>query len=269
MNNFQENIDERWEMIPSDFSITSKTFPFVFHHDYEKYKLYENSNKIVASKILLYQLSKYENLNYPIHVKIDPAFIKETDKGDSTIFTIMEFCEETDAVYMPNYFYQQIDVDMLLMSDNNIKFNIVNTQLEKATKITLKPFRSSFYQIPNPKQYLEIHMKRNYTVLRENQIISLIFKDTFLDFDITSLTSDSDCDNEEKENEKKFYSIIDTDIEVLFEQSYDYVEPATFHKVDTSQIKPKEQEPDSKEKKNPEQDSLNKRFPGKGNRLGD
>ena len=31
-------------------------------------------------------------------------------------------------------------------------------------------------------------MKRNYTVLRENQIISLIFKDTFLDFDITSLT---------------------------------------------------------------------------------
>ena len=89
---------------------------------------------------------------------------------------------------MPNNFYQQIDVDMLLMSDNNIKFNIVNTPLQKATKITLKPFRSSFYQIPNPKQYLEIHMKRNYTVLRENQIISLIFKDTFLDFDIVSLT---------------------------------------------------------------------------------
>ena len=79
MNNFQENIDDIWEMVPSDFSITSKTFPFVFHHDYEKYKLYENSNKIVASKILLYQLSKYENLVYPIHVKIDQAFIKETD----------------------------------------------------------------------------------------------------------------------------------------------------------------------------------------------
>ena len=228
-------------------------------------RLYENSNKIVASKILLYQLSKYENLNYPIHVKIDAAFIKETDKRDSTIFTIMEFCEETDAIYMPNYFYQQIDVDMLLMSDNNIKFNILNTKLEKATKITLKPFRSSFYQIPNPKQYLEIHMKRNYTVLRENQIISLIFKDTFLDFDITSLTSDSDCDNEDKENEKKFYSIIDTDIEVLFEQSYDYVEPATFHKVDTYQIKRKEPvaEPDR------EDNSGCKRFPGKGNRLGD
>lgn len=261
MNNFQENIDERWEMIPSDFSITSKTFPFVFHHNYEKYKLYENSNKIVASKILLYQLSKYENLVYPIHVKIDPAFIKETDKEDSTIFTIMDFCEETDAIYMPNNFYQQIDVDMLLMSDNNIKFNIVNTQLQKATKITLKPFRSSFYQIPNPKQYLEIHMKRNYTVLRENQIISLIFKDSFLDFDITSLTSGQ----EDEENEKKFYSIIDTDIEVNFEKSYDYVEPATFHKVDTSQIKPKEPETEPDR----EEDSLSKRFPGKGNRLGD
>ena len=282
MNNFQENIDDRWEMVPSDFNVTSKTFPFVFHHDYEKYKLYENSNKIIASKILLYQLSKYENLVYPIHVKIDQAFIKDTDKEDSTIFTIMDFCEETDAIYMPNNFYQQIDVDMLLMSDNNIKFNIVNTPLQKATKITLKPFRSSFYQIPNPKQYLEIHMKRNYTVLRENQIISLIFKDSFLDFDIVSLTGGEEAEEgggvaeeggeeaEGEENEKKFYSIIDTDIEVLFEKSYDYVEPATFHKVDTSQIKPKvpEEEPDSDEKQNHEEDSASKRFPGKGNRLG-
>ena len=274
MNNFQENINDRWEMMSSDFSITSKTFPFVFHHDYEKFKLYENSNKIVASKILLYKLSKYENLVYPIHVKIDPAFIKQTDKEDSTIFTIMDFCEETDAIYMPNNFYQQIDVDMLLMSDNNIKFNIVNTPLQKATKITLKPFRSSFYQIQNPKQYLEIHMKRNYTVLRENQIISLIFKDTFLDFDIVSLTGDGEdeaeaiAESEAEENKKEFYSIIDTDIEVLFEKSYDYVEPATFHKVDTSQIKPKEPDADSGEKQNLEEDTLSKRFPGKGNRLG-
>ena len=179
----------------------------------------------------------------------------------------MDFCEETDAIYMPNNFYQQIDVDMLLMSDNNIKFNIVNTPLQKATKITLKPFRSSFYQIPNPKQYLEIHMKRNYTVLRENQIISLIFKDTFLDFDIISLTGGDETEAEE--NKKRFYSIIDTDIEVNFEKSYDYVEPATFHKVDTSQIKPKEPAADSEEKQNREEDSLSKRFPGKGNRLGD
>lgn len=270
MNNFQENIDDRWEMMPSDFSITSKTFPFVFHYDYEKYKLYENSNKIIASKILLYKLSKYENLVYPIHVKIDPAFIKDTDKEDTTIFTIMDFCEETDAIYIPNNFYQLIDVDMLLMSDNNIKFNIVNTPLQKATKITLKPFRSSFYQIPNPKQYLEIHMKRNYTVLRENQIISLIFKDTFLEFDIVSLTGDDEAESGAAENKKEFYSIIDTDIEVLFEKSYDYVEPATFHKVDTRQIKPKNSEaaPDSEEKQNLEEDSSCKRFPGKGNRLG-
>ena len=108
-------------------------------------------------------------------------------------------------------------------------------------------------------------MKRNYTVLRENQIISLIFKDSFLDFDITSLTGDEEADVVDEENEKKFYSIIDTDIEVLFEQSYDYVEPATFHKVDTSQIKPKEPETET----DLEEDSASKRFPGKGNRLGD
>ena len=112
-------------------------------------------------------------------------------------------------------------------------------------------------------------MKRNYTVLRENQIISLIFKDSFLDFDITSLTGDGEeAEEGAEENKKEFYSIIDTDIEVLFEKSYDYVEPATFHKVDTSQIKPKEPDADSGEKQNPEEDTLSKRFPGKGNRLG-
>jgi len=260
MSNYQENINDKWEMIPSDFNVTSKTFPYVFHHDYEKYKLYENSNKIVASKILLYQLSKYDNLVYPIHVKIDHSFIKNENKQDTTIFTIMEFCEETDAMYIPNNFYQHIDVDMLLTSDNNIKFNIVNTPLEKATKITLKPFRSSFYQIPNPKQYLEIHMKRNYSVLRKNQIISLIFKDTFLDFDITDLTGEQS--EAEAEEEEKFYSIIDTDIEVEFQQSYDYVEPVSFPKVNTQQVKP-EEAPEEAHGEAP-----CKRFPGKGNRLG-
>ena len=48
--------------------------------------------------------------------------------------------EKKRMLYMPN-FYQQIDVDMLLMSDNNIKFNILNTKPVKV-KITLKPFRS-------------------------------------------------------------------------------------------------------------------------------
>ena len=68
MENFQPNIDEKWELIPDDFSITIKTFPLVFHHDYDKYVTYENGNKIIAPKSLLFSLSKYENLNYPIHL---------------------------------------------------------------------------------------------------------------------------------------------------------------------------------------------------------
>ena len=173
MSNYQDNINDIWEMAPQNFSITSKVFPYVFHHDYEKYRLFENSNKIVASKILLYQVSKYDNLIFPIHIQIDRDYIKNGNRDDSTIFTIMEFCEDTDAIYIPNNFYQNIDLDKLIESDNKVKFNIVNNQLKKATNITLKPFKSSFYQIPNPKQYLEIHLKRNYTVLKQNQIITL------------------------------------------------------------------------------------------------
>ena len=251
MSNYQDNINDIWEMAPQNFSITSKVFPYVFHHDYEKYRLFENSNKIVASKILLYQVSKYDNLIFPIHIQIDSDYIKNGNRADSTIFTIMEFCEDTDAIYIPNNFYQNIDLDKLIESDNKVKFNIVNNQLEKATNITLKPFKSSFYQIPNPKQYLEIHLKRNYTVLKQNQIISLIFKDTFLDFDITSLTGDG------ADTEQTYFSIIDTDLTVEFEKSYDYVEPASFTKAPI------------KKKENDDESDVNKRFPGKGNRLGD
>ena len=254
MENYQDNIDDKWEIIPNDFNVTYKTFPLVFHHDYDKYKLYENSNKIVAPKILLFHLSKYENLKYPIHLKITSEYLLENTQCDTTIFTIMDFNEDIDAIYIPNNFYQHIDLDKLIMTDNNVKFNIVNESLEKATKITLKPFKSSFYQISNPKQYLEIHLKRNYTVLRKGQIISLIFKDTFLDFDIVELSGESGESRESGE----FYSIIDTELEVEFQQSYDYVEPVSYPKA-TAVV--------NDESFNNENNS-DKRFPGKGNRLG-
>ena len=126
MSNYQDNINDVWEMAPQNFSITSKVFPYVFHYDYEKYRLFENSNKIVASKILLYQLSKYDNLIFPIHIQIDSDYIKNGNQDDSTIFTIMEFCEDTDAIYIPNNFLPEYENN--IESDNKVKFNIVNKQ---------------------------------------------------------------------------------------------------------------------------------------------
>lgn len=268
-DNYQNNLNDRWELVPKDFAITAKTFPYVFHYDYDKYKLYENSNKIVASKILLFELSKYENLQYPIHVTIEDSYLKSGTSKGSTIFTIMDFSEDIDSIYMPNNFYQNIDSEKLTETDNTVKFNIINEKLEKATKITLKPFKSSFYRIPNPKQYLEIHLKRNYTVLKKKQIISLIFKDSFLDFDIVSLSgkNDNDSDNE-IDNIDKFYSIIDTELEVEFEKSYDYIEQISYPKPQSQPPSVKKDDSDfgtNSDKSN----GIKERFPGKGNRLGD
>ena len=50
-------------------------------------------------------------------------------------------------------FYRLIELDKLIDTDNYVKFEIINNPLEKATKITLKPFKFIFYQIPNPKEY--------------------------------------------------------------------------------------------------------------------
>lgn len=256
MTHYQENINDSWEFVPENFSLTYKTFPFVFHHDYDKYKLYENGNKIIAPKELLFRLSKYDNINYPIHVKISDEFLKSRDLKESSIFTIMDFSEDIDNIYIPNSFYRLIELDKLIDTDNYVKFEIINNPLEKATKIKLKPFKSSFYQIPNPKEYLEIHLKRNYSVLKKEQIISLIFKDTYLDFDIVELGNEST----DTDNNAQFYSIIDTELSVEFEKSYDYVEPVSYPKVQSNGSK-------GSNGSNSKEDSCN-RFPGKGNRLG-
>ena len=56
----------------------------------------------------------------------------------------MDFSEDIDNIYIPNSFYRLIELDKLIETDNYVKFEIVNNPLEKATKITLKPFKSSF-----------------------------------------------------------------------------------------------------------------------------
>ena len=254
MENFQPNIDDRWEMLPKDFSLTEKIFPLVFHHDYDKYTTYENSNKIIAPKSLLYSLSKYEDLNYPIHLELSDHYLKNNDKENNSVLTIMDFNEDIDAIYLPNKFYQLIDLDKLIEFDNYVKFNIINKPLEKATNIAIKPFRSTFYQIKNPKEYLEIHLKRNFTVLKKNQIISLIYRDTYLDFDIVDIFGD-----DKSEDSDKFYSLIDTEITLDLQQPYDYVEPASFPKVNTNSKPDSEKDIGKKEQQ---------RFPGKGNKLG-
>jgi ubiquitin fusion degradation protein 1 len=192
MKQFQVNIDEPWKLADKVIKVTIKVQPLVYFYNYNKFKLYEFSNKCIAPKSLLCELSEYNNLIFPIHLK----YGKET-------LSIHEFIDDIDCLYIPNAVYKDS------VSEEPRELEIVNSRIEKATKLIMKPFSSKFLTIENPKQYLEIHLKRSYSVLRRDQIISLIYKDYSIDFRIV-LTEPA-----------TLVSLIDTEIEVDFEEPYD------------------------------------------------
>ena len=98
---FQDNINDSWENAPETIKQNIKCLPLIFYHDYDKYKYLEYSNKLLAPKSMLYGLSHYNNLIYPVSLKIN---------NSDYIFTILEFIEDIDHLYIPNNIYNSLNL---------------------------------------------------------------------------------------------------------------------------------------------------------------
>ena len=85
--------------------------------------------------------------------------------------------------------------------------------LDKGTHLILEPHDKEFLKVPNPKSYLETHLIRSYPCLSQGNIIRIIYRKEFIDFNV----------KETKPN--NFITTLDTDIEVDFEKPLNYVEP--------------------------------------------
>lgn len=240
MDIYQQNIDDKWKLAGNTIKFVERILPLVFHYDYEKYKNYEKSNRVLAPKSLLYKLSQYDNLKYPIHFKLNHNLYKPESDYKDYVYSVYDYIEDIDHIYLPNEYYRDIDLDKLLEYDNQIEIEIINYDLPKAESIILKPFTSNFLSIENPKVYLEAHLKKHYTVLFKNQIISTIYGNTFINIEIL----DTQPENQ--------VCILETDINVDFEAPYDYIEPEI---IDNKKI-------------NVDESKETKRFPGGGNILG-
>ena len=253
MDIYQQNINDRWQLAGDTIQIVEKVLPLVFHYNYDKYKNYENSNKVLAPKSLLLKLSQYDNLKYPIHFKLNESFYRESSDYKDYIYAIYDYIEDIDTIFFPNEIYRSIDLDKLVEYDNQVEMQIINYEIPKAESLILKPFTSNFLSIPNPKLYLEAHLRTHYTALFKNQIISTIFGKTHINIEVLDTQPES------------LVSLLETDVTVDFEAPYDYIDPATIDKSIVTQREKKEQK-EQKEQKNNETD---KRFPGIGMKLGD
>jgi len=170
MENIQQNINSNLIINNDDIDIEVKALPFTFYNDESsKFKYNNNGNKIICPKYFLYELSKYENIVYPITIKYKNIYLG-----------VLEFKEFIDEIYIPNHIFYNLN----LVENQKIELKILSKPIPKATYIKIKSQCEEFYKIEDKKKYLETHLKNLYTVISENTTINLIYGNNTLSLSI-------------------------------------------------------------------------------------
>ena len=164
------NNDPIDDIINNDIKINIRTNPLIFHHNYDKYKEFNVSKKVLAPNNLLYTLSGYENIKFPIYFKIN-----------DTILTVHEFYEDIDCLYIPT----ELFYDNQLEEYSIIEITILKDIPPKGEYIKLKPNNKEFYEIQDIKSFLENNFKKFYASLHKYEEIKLPYYDSFIDFTVT------------------------------------------------------------------------------------
>lgn len=197
---YQSNINRPWKIAPKEIVLDIEVLPLIYYPYLDIIPNLENSNKIILPQKILDKISEYENVNYPLHFTINSSEL---------MFTPFDFKEDITHAYIP----QRIFNNLMLELNGHINLTLINEPLKKGTKVILKPHTSNFLEIVDHKTFLEQCLVKNFTTLTENQTICVTYFDSDIEIDVIK------CEP------NKIISIVDTDLEVDFEQPYDYKEP--------------------------------------------
>lgn len=170
MEHIQQNINSNLIINTDDIDIELKALPFTFYQDEIPQINYNNNgNKIICPKYILYELSKYENIVYPITFKYKDIYLG-----------VREFKEFIDEIYIPNNIFYNLN----LIENEKIDLKILHKPLPKATYIKIKPHCEDFYKIEDKKKYLESHLRNLYTIISKNMEITFIYGNNTISFTI-------------------------------------------------------------------------------------
>lgn len=235
MDNFesiQPNCKDDFIINNEDILTSVKALPYTFYNNYIKYR--NNGNKVICPKFILYNISNYENVCFPITIKI-----KDTYLG------VLEFVDFIDEIYIPNNIFYLLDLE----ENQEIPISILHKNIVKGTFIKIKPQLDDFYFIENKKQYLEIHLKNLYSTLTKDTLISIPYKDKTIPFLVTECMPENTI------------SIVDVD-----ELEVD-IEPINEKKISFTEVKNDNENATSTEDEIEVQES--NKFPGEGRKLND
>ena len=203
MEQFQDNVNQQFKINYDDIEFELKALPFSFHINFDKLGYKNNGNKVILPKRILYELSNYENIAFPVTLKINENYLG-----------VLEFNEFIEEIFIPNHVFYNLN-----LSENEfIKFSVLHKPLQKATYLKIKPLDDSFYYIENKKTYLETHIRNLYSVLTESQTINLIYGQNIIPFYIMECRPDKNISMDEIEE-------LEVDIEPINEPKPIEAEP--------------------------------------------
>jgi len=164
LDSYQQNTQDNLILNKENIEIIVKALPFTFYQDQNpKLDYHNNGNKVICPKYILYELSKYENVAFPVTFKYKEHYLG-----------VLEFKEFIDEMYIPNGIFYQLEIE----ENQSINLEILSKPLEKACFLKIKPQSEDFYKITDQKKYLETHFRNLFTVLKEKDTINLIYQNT-------------------------------------------------------------------------------------------
>lgn len=139
------------------------------------------------------------------------VFSVSTLRTRKTVYVgVLEFVAPEHTIVLPFWLFSELGLN----EGEMIRLGIADF-LPKANFAKIRPHKTEFIELPDPRAILEIHL-RNFVCLTKNETITLNFMNKDYQIDILEL---------KPENQYNTGIIIDTDLFLDFAPPLDYVEP--------------------------------------------
>ena len=197
----------------------------------------KHTNKLLLPQSVLYSLQEDgEEFESPLFFKL-----KNKSNEFYQVCGVHEFSAPPGVIHAPYYVMNTLGIS----EGETINIELVNPP--EGNFIKIRPHKTEFIELTNPKAVMEKILSRDYQVLTEGHTIQLNYTDLDKVYEIDIVET----------RPSGIIKIVDVNLEVDFEQPLDYVEPVKEEKEVSQNL-------DDYSQMNYDM----KRFPGKGYRLG-
>ena len=158
------------------------------------------SNKIFLPESMLYQ---YKQEQFPLYFQLT-----HPEYGITCVCGVEEFTGPPGCFVVP----QRIMEHLLCTEGSNINIQLCHPL--KGTYLKLKPQKTAFINLSDPRAILEKFLSKDYPVVSLGDTISINYLDTIYHIDITDCQPSNSVD------------ILNTNVNLDFDAPADYVEPS-------------------------------------------